>query len=233
MEKRKYNHLFFDLDHTIWDFDSNSIDTLVELFDSYHLERFFLDFETFHKHYEHQNSQLWNHYRQSKIKKGELNLNRFSRPLEEAGCNDGELAKKLASEYLNICSTKTALLPYAANILEYLKQKKYKLYIVSNGFSEVQHRKIELSGIRHFFDKIYISDIVGIHKPGKDFFDYIVKSSNARKNECLVIGDSMEADIEGALNAGLDAIFYNSRAMVHDNKEVIEIKSLLQLKDYL
>lgn len=159
-------------------------------------------------------------------------MERFRQPLIAGGCNDETIARDLGSDYLRISPTKTALLPYATGILDYLHQK-YSLYIISNGFNEVQHRKIELSGIRHYFKKIYISELIGIHKPNKEFFDYIIKSSNARKNECLIIGDSMETDIEGALNAGLDAIFYNSRAMVHDKEGITEINSLLQLKNYL
>ncbi len=232
MLKSKYRHLFFDLDHTLWDFDSNSTDTLVELYDQYGLEKYFDSFETFHKQYEKHNTTLWRLYRGGKIKKGELNFERFRQPLQSAGCTDEDMARRLSSDYLIVSPTKTALLPYAAGILDYLKEK-YSLYIISNGFNEVQHRKLELSGIRHYFKRIFISDIIGIHKPNRDFFDYIVKSTNARKNECIVIGDSIETDIEGALNAGLDAIFYNSRAIVHDKEGLIEISSLQQLKNYL
>lgn len=232
MLKGNYKHLFFDLDHTLWDFDSNSTDTLVELYDKYNLGRYFDDFETFHKSYEKCNTLLWKQYRYGKIKKSELNIQRFSQPLIAAGCNDTNIATNLGKDYLTISPTKTALLPYANEILSYLKEK-YNLYIISNGFNEVQHRKIELSGIKHYFTKLYISEIIGIHKPNKEFFDYIVKSSNARKNECLIIGDSIETDILGAINSGLDAIFYNSRAMVHDLEGVTEISSLQQLKNYL
>lgn len=232
MLKGKYKHLFFDLDHTLWDFDSNSVDTLVELFDAYDFDRFFDSFETFHRNYEKHNAQLWNLYRQGKIKKEELNFERFHRPLADAGCPDRELATGFGRDYLTISPTKTALLPHAMDILDYLKQH-HKLYIISNGFNEVQQRKIDLSGIRSYFTKVYISDLLGVHKPNRDFFDYMIKSSNARKEECLVIGDSIEADIEGALNAGIDAIFYNSRAIVHDKEDLIEISSLLELKKIL
>ncbi|MBP8790485.1 MAG: YjjG family noncanonical pyrimidine nucleotidase [Breznakibacter sp.] len=232
MLKGKYKHLFFDLDHTLWDFDSNSVDTLVELFDNYQLDRFFDSFETFHHDYEKHNALLWNLYRQGKIKKEELNFERFHRPLAAAGCADVELAKKFGQDYLTISPTKTALLPHAIDVLNYLKAQ-YKLYIISNGFNEVQHRKIELCGIKEYFAKIYISDLLGIHKPNRDFFDYMIKSSNAKKKECLVIGDSLEADIEGALNAGIDAIFYNSRAIVHEKENILEISSLVELKNLL
>ncbi len=232
MLKGKYKHLFFDLDHTLWDFDSNSVDTLVELFDAYQFDRFFDSFETFHRDYEKHNAQLWNLYRQGKIKKEELNFERFHRPLSTAGCNDQELASSFGKDYLTISPTKTALLPFAKDALNYLKEN-YKLYIISNGFSEVQQRKIELCGIKDYFTRVFISDLMGIHKPNRDFFDYMIKSSNAKKNECLVIGDNLEADIEGAQNAGIDAIFYNSRAIVHDKEGLIEISSLSELIDML
>ncbi len=232
MFKQKYKHLFFDLDHTLWDFDSNSVDTLVELYDHYQFDRFFDNFETFHNDYEKHNALLWSLYRQGKIKKQELNFERFHRPLAAVGCFDTDLAQQFGNDYLTISPTKTALLPYAKDTLDYLKSK-YKLYIISNGFSDVQFRKIELCGIKEYFTKIFISELVGIHKPNRDFFDYMVKSANAKKNESLVIGDNLEADIEGAQNAGIDTIFYNSRAIVHDEQNLVEINSLSQLKSIL
>lgn len=232
MQARAYRHLYFDLDHTLWDFDTNSIDTLVELFDRFGLEQYFENFEAFHQSYERQNVHLWNLYRLNKINKHELNRERFTRPLLEAGCTNRAMAQEFADAYLAVSPTKTALLPYASEILEYL-YPHYKLYIISNGFNEVQYKKLHLSGIHKYFSRIFISDQLGFHKPSRDFFDYVVKSTNARKKECLVIGDSIEADIDGARNAGIDCIFYNSRALAHDLQGIPEINSLIELKAML
>lgn len=181
MFKQKYKHLFFDLDHTLWDFDSNSVDTLVELYDHYQFNWFFDNFRTFHNDYEKHNALLWSLYRQGKIKKQELQFWTFPSSISCRGLlRHTDLAQQFGNDYLTISPTKTALLPYAKNTLDYLKSK-YKLYIISNGFSDVQFRKIELCGIKEYFTKIFISELVGIHKPNRDFFSYMVKVPMRKK----------------------------------------------------
>ncbi len=229
---KKYKHLFFDLDHTLWDFEANSEATLREMFDTYKLNRFFVDYTNFHSKYEVHNLNLWAQYRRGKVKKNTLNVQRFYLPFSEVGFDDINIAQQFARDYLDISATKTLLFP---NTIEVLKElyNKYKLHIITNGFKEVQIKKLQNSGLRPFFTNIFISELIGVQKPNKYFFEYSVKSSHASKKESLVIGDSIEADIMGAKKAGIDQVYFNTR-QVHHNKEVTyEISDLKALLDIL
>ncbi|TAJ14161.1 noncanonical pyrimidine nucleotidase, YjjG family [Marinilabiliaceae bacterium JC017] len=228
----KYRHIFFDLDHTLWDFKTNSLATLQELFVTYKLSRVFDDFDSFHEKYEKHNLRLWNLYRRGKVTRQALNFDRFYLPFSEAGFDDPVIAGQFGKDYLAISPTKTKLMPYTLELLNYLKAK-YTLHIITNGFREVQERKLEMCGIRPYFNKVFISDLIGVQKPNIRFFEYAVKSTNARKKESLVVGDSLEVDIAGAQNYGLDHVFFNSKQISHEKKVMLEISSLKQLFDFL
>lgn len=228
----KYKHLLFDLDHTLWDFQTNSLLTLRELFDELDLRRFFTDFETFYSLYEDNNLRLWADYRKGLISKKELNFQRFYHPFNVSGFDEPELAKKYGDEFVKRSPLKKELMPGAIEILEYLKPK-YSLHIITNGFREVQDVKLEVSGLGKYFDRIFISELIGVQKPDTYFFEYAVRSLNASKKECLVIGDSYEADILGAQNFGLDHVFYNVNKEKHDKSVMYEIYALDQLKSIL
>jgi putative hydrolase of the HAD superfamily len=229
---KHYKHLFFDLDHTLWDFEANSEATLREMFDSYQLERFFDDYNDFHARYEVHNLFLWAQYRKNKVTKKTLNLQRFHLPFSEVGFDDIMVAQQFANDYLNISATKTLLFPNTLDVLEILKSK-YQLHIITNGFKEVQNKKLENSGLRQFFTNIFISELIGVQKPDKYFFDYSVKSSHANPKECLVIGDSLEADIKGARKAGIDQVFFNSKGLEHNEEITYEINNLQELLTFL
>lgn len=201
----------------------------------YRFERFFKDFETFHQIYKVRNAQLWEDYAAGKIKREFLETERFEYPFRVAGTRDEEAIEALKSRYLELLGEQTALKPGAKEILEYLKGKGCKLYIISNGFSAVQHIKIGNSGLQHYFDRIYLSEDIKEHKPKRAFFDYMLKSSNARKRESLVVGDNITADIVGSCNAGIDCAYY---APDYDGeplpvKPTYIIKDLLELKTKL
>ena len=225
---QKYKHLFFDLDHTLWDFEANSEETLRELFATFQLTRFFIDFEDFHERYTVHNLELWRQYRRGAIKKQFLNVERFRRPFSEVGFDDPQVASDFAQQYVTISPTKTKLFPHAKEVLEAL-HARYKLHIITNGFREVQIKKLQNSGLDAFFDRTFISDQIGVQKPHPYFFEYAVKSAHARKKESLVIGDSLEADIKGAQKAGLDHIFFNSKGLEHEVKVMYEINTLKEL----
>lgn len=227
-QKLKYKHLFFDLDHTLWDFEANSEETLKELYDSFQLSRFFADFNDFHTRYEVHNLALWQQYRKGTIKKHYLNVERFLRPFGEVDFDDPRIAADFAEQYINISPTKTKLFPDTLEVLEALKQK-YKLYIITNGFREVQTKKLKNSGLEPYFDGVYISDLIGVQKPHPYFFEYAIKSSHANPKECLVIGDSLEADIKGAQKVGLDHVFFNSKGLDHTEEIMHEINTLKEL----
>lgn len=229
---RKYKHLFFDLDHTLWDFEANSEATLTELFETFQLSRFFNDFEDFHERYSVHNIELWKQYRRGTIKKQFLNVERFRRPFSEVGFDDPQVAADFAQQYVTISPTKTKLFPDTREVLEAL-QARYKLYIITNGFLEVQLKKLKNSGLESFFKRTYISDQIGVQKPHPYFFEYAIKSSHASPKESLVIGDSLEADIKGAQKAGLDHVFFNSKRIKHDIMVMHEISTLKELLEIL
>ncbi len=178
------------------------------MFSVYRFDRYFPDFKTFHDLYKEHNAQLWDDYAAGRIKREYLETERFEYPLRVVGCTDAEAVEALKVRYLELLGEQTALKPWAKETLEYLKGKGKKLYVISNGFSAVQHLKIASSGLKDYFDRIYLSEDVKEHKPDKAFFDYMLKSSNARKRESLVVGDNLTADITGAVKAGIDCVYY-------------------------
>jgi putative hydrolase of the HAD superfamily len=229
---KTYKHLFFDLDHTLWDFEANSEATLREMFDSYQLSRFFADYNDFHERYEPHNLYLWAQYRRNKVDKKTLNVQRFYLPFSEVGFDDLTVAQQFARDYLSISATKTILFPNTLEVLQQL-QERYQLHIITNGFKEVQTQKLQNSGLRPFFTNIYISELIGVQKPNTYFFDYAIKSSHASKKESLVIGDSLEADIKGARKAGIDQVFFNSKKQEHEGEITFVINELKELLEFL
>lgn len=230
--KKKYKHLFFDLDHTLWDFETNSEETLKELFETFKLNKYFDDFDDFHSRYESHNLYLWSQYRKGKIDKKTLNTQRFYLPFNDVGFDDITIAKQFADQYVTISPTKTRLFPNTIHVLDQLKPH-YQMHIITNGFKEVQSKKLKNSGLSPYFKNIYISELIGVQKPNPYFFDYFIRSCNASKKESLVIGDSLEADIEGAINAGIDQVFFNSKGLKHEKKITHEIDNLAELIEIL
>ncbi len=224
----KYSHLFFDLDHTLWDFETNSIQTLEELFAKYHLNSSFDSFDQFYERYEAHNQELWVLYREGKITKEKLNFDRFYTPFSEVGINDETMAANFCKDYITVSPTKTTLMPNAIEVLTELK-KWFKLHIITNGFKEVQFIKLKNSNLEHFFSKIFISETIGASKPKTAFFEYAIKSANARKKECLIIGDNLETDIDGAINFRLDYVFFNPNKVSHNKDLMHEISDLKEL----
>ena len=204
-----YKYLFFDLDNTLWDFDANSKYTLNVLFDTFQLGAHFPDFETYYRLYSANNQKLWQLYGAGKITKEALNEARFEYPLRAFDASLLHLAPNMQADYLPLLSQQTRLIPHCIEVLDYLKSKRFKMYIISNGFVEIQRLKLQRSGLLSYFERCYFSEHIGAHKPAKLFFDYAIKSSNAVKKHSLVIGDNFEADIVGAKNAGIDQVYFN------------------------
>ena len=225
---QKYKHLFFDLDHTLWDFETNSLHTLLELFDKYKLHDSFISFDNFFERYQKHNQMLWVHYREGKITKAQLNFDRFHTPFNQVGITDESIAQDFAQDYITISPTKTALMPNAIEVLEILKQR-HTLHVITNGFKEVLFVKLKNSKLQSYFSKIFISETVGASKPKAAFFEYAIKSVNARKKESLVIGDNLETDIDGAINFGLDYIYFNPNKTSHNRQLMNEISDLKEI----
>lgn len=204
-----YRHIFFDLDHTIWDFDRNAEETLHELYKSHALEELGLSCPvTFIETYTRNNHELWAAYHLGQISKHELRETRFKKTFLDLGLSPEIIPLQFEEDYVRICPTKTNLFPEAHSTLEYLSNK-YSLHLISNGFKESTELKVELTGLAKYFQTVVISEIVGINKPDKAIFEFALNSAGAVKEESLMIGDSLEADIRGALNFGMDAIYFN------------------------
>lgn len=229
---RTYKHLFFDLDHTLWDFATNEQLTLSDLFVKFKLDNYFEDFAEFFKIYEPINAKLWLQYRNGEITKRFLSTMRFHHTFLVKGLDHESTALKFGEDFVALNATNTALMPYTIELLDYLKNK-YTLHIITNGFIETQYVKLRSSNLEKYFDKIFISEKVGAQKPKRAFFEYAIKSCNAKKSESLVIGDNMEADIIGARDFGLDQVFYNPLGIVHDEIVFKEIQSLKELIGWL
>jgi putative hydrolase of the HAD superfamily len=229
----KYKHLFFDLDHTLWDFDVNAKLTLLELYEILGLqERGVNDFERFYQNYLEHNTKLWERYRKGFIQQAELRIKRMRLTLLDFKIADEHLAEALSVKFLQLLPTRNILFPYAIEILEYLSSKNYQLHLITNGFEEVQHSKIKNSKISHFFGKVITSEASNSLKPSKEIFEYALGAAKATKQESIMLGDDLEADIIGASKAGLDQVYINHNKklphftptyMVHSLKELEEI----------
>jgi YjjG family noncanonical pyrimidine nucleotidase len=202
-----YRHLLFDLDDTLWNFTINSRLALYDVYTHYQLKRYYPDFEEYVFRFEESNMALWRLYVNSKITKEVLRTERFLAPLRRFGILNEGLAKEMGVYYLDQSCLKTDLMPNTVKTLEYLSTR-YELYIISNGLMEVQYRKLQHSGLSGYFDQVFLSEEVGYLKPDPAFFAHILSRIDAPKEECLVIGDNFEVDIEGAMNSGIDQAFY-------------------------
>jgi YjjG family noncanonical pyrimidine nucleotidase len=210
MTRKKYTHLFFDLDNTIWDFNSNSFDALYVALDKLHLLEKIDSFDIFFRIYSEVNERLWELYRQGSITKKVLSVQRFEESFERYGIPlimDGAIVN---TAYLTEMPLQTKLVDGARKVLDYL-HGHYEIAIITNGFKEVQYDKIRKSELSKYFRKIFISEEIGAQKPGRQIFEYAIKSMNAPKKSALMIGDSWEADIVGAMNFGIDQIYYNPK----------------------
>jgi putative hydrolase of the HAD superfamily len=228
-EIKKYKHIFFDLDHTIWDFDKNAEETLFELYDIYKLNEIGLPSAAiFIETYTRNNHQLWAEYHTGKITKDELRETRFRRTFLELGVHPDELPLEFEDDYVKLCPTKTNLFPHAHETLQYL-QNKYTLHLISNGFKESSELKVGNTNIGGYFQNIIISEIVGVNKPDPAIFEHALSLAGANKNESLMIGDSLEADVYGALNFGMDAIYFNPFNAPKPNDVPLQVTHLKEL----
>lgn len=212
---KKYTHIFFDLDNTLWDFKSNSKLAMLSTFQLLGLDNKKVSFEDFYAVYTKHNEQLWTAYRNQQVKKKDLTFQRFQFTFEELGIS-GIDAAQMNDLYLDEMPKQKNLMPGAKDVLESLKAKNYHLYIITNGFKEVQHKKLKSSGLENYFTKIFISEELRTPKPDPDIFEYALKSANARKSKSLMIGDDWEVDILGALRFGINAVYFKPVSLPND-----------------
>ena len=228
-----YKTILIDLDDTIWDTRSNGKESMEEVYRDYGFDRFFPDFDTYYKIYYSNNCQLWDKYRIGEITKEELIIERLYFPLKPYINYDKDFILSLNNDFLTRTTLRTKLLPYTMEVLEYL-HSKYKLYILSNGFEEVQYKKINNSGLAPFFSGIILSDHVGVNKPHPQIFEAALKTADSSREETIMLGDSWEADIVGAKNFNIDQIWYDLGLEQPSGFEpTYHIHSLLELKEIL
>ena len=221
--------VFFDLDHTLWDFDKNSALTFDKIFKTHAVD---VDLNAFLKIYQVLNLKYWKLYRDEKITKDALRFNRLNDAFVAINFDVSEsLINKLSDDYIVYLTSFNHLFNYTIDVLDYLKPK-YNLHIISNGFEDIQNKKLTNSNIIKYFKTITNADMVGIKKPNPEIFNHALKSANTTFRKSIMIGDSYEADILGALNVGMNAIFFdNNTVTLKENVKCIS--SLLQLKAYL
>lgn len=220
---KTYQHLFFDLDHTLWDFEKNSEGTLKQLFDEYSLEsRGIPDFRSFMQVYKAHNDRLWERFRNGYMKREELRWKRIWLTLLDFKIGDTALAHEMSSAYLEILPTQTVLMPYAKELLEHCKDR-YTLHLITNGFETTQWQKLQYSGIASYFDQVITSEKCDRPKPHKEIFDFALTASGALAEHSVMMGDALDIDILGAYNAGWDQVYYNPLKTTHDRKPTYEI----------
>ncbi len=231
--KKTYKHLFFDLDHTLWDFEKNSELTLEKLYAEYSLSgRGVDDFHAFVQIFNAHNDRLWERFRNGYIRRDDLRWKRFWLALLDFKIGDTALAHELSSAYLEIMPTQSVLTPHAREILDYCSTDgKYCLHLITNGFETTQWMKLHYSGISSYFKEIITSEKSNALKPHADIFQYALKATGAMVEDSIMIGDALEVDVMGALNAGWDQVYYNPAKKVHARKPTYEIHHLADLRD--
>jgi putative hydrolase of the HAD superfamily len=212
-----YRHLFFDLDHTLWDFDTNAKEALQDVYQELNLHQQGIDdFDFFYKRYIEHNAVLWDRYHKGFITSEELKWKRMWRTLLEFKIGSEPLAKSMSDAFLHILPSKRNLFPHTHELLTYLQNKSYRMHLITNGFEKTQHSKLKHSGLHIYFQEVITSERSNFVKPQKEIFDYALQITGASLAESVMIGDNPEADILGAVNAGMDSVYVN-----HINNETI------------
>lgn len=225
----KITDVFFDLDHTLWDFDKNSALTFEMIFKKNNID---VSLDSFLEFYEPINLKYWKLYREEKLDKASLRYSRLKDTFKEIKVEvEDEVIHNLSEDYITYLTTHNHIFDGTIEILEYLKPK-YKLHIITNGFEEVQQNKLNKANLNHFFETVTNSEVVGVKKPNPKMFHYALELAKTTKEQSIMIGDNYEADIMGALNVGLDAICFNYHKVNLDN-DIKQISNLLELKTFL
>ncbi len=229
MKIKDIKHVFFDLDHTLWDFDKNSALTFNKIFELHRLD---VDSNQFLSVYEPINLNYWKLYREEKIDKSNLRYKRLKDTFDaiEFEVSDDTI-NQLSEDYITYLTTFNHLFEGTFDILKHLKQK-YQLHIITNGFDEAQQKKMDNANISQYFTTITNSEIAGVKKPNPIIFNYALDMAKAKPHESIMIGDNIEADIFGALDVGFDAILFNYHK-VQAEAHIKQVNSLLDLKMYL
>ena len=231
---KNVRHIFFDLDNTLWDHRKNARLTLEKLFKKHQiLEKYQLEFEDFHTEYDIVNEGLWADLRDEKIDKAYLRNHRFHDTFLKFKIDNFDLSQEFENNFLDDIVEFNELVEGSIEILDHLKQKNYKLHIITNGFEEVSYRKIEGSGMNDYFETVTSADSLNIRKPNPKIFDHALKIAKATKEESILIGDDWIADVLGAKNYGLDVIFFDVFKEQPALTEIKRVENLVEIKEFL
>jgi putative hydrolase of the HAD superfamily len=232
MAELKY--LFFDLDHTLWDFEQNSIAALHDLYEHENLSAKGVHaFDDFNQVYHHINDQLWEQFRQGSLSREALRWKRMWQTLLHYDIYDVPLAKVMSEKYLEILPTKNLLFPHTIDMLAYCKDQQYDIHLITNGFELTQHQKLKNAQIDHFFDKMITSEQAMCMKPHKGIFDFALAQTGAEIHNSIMIGDALDIDILGAQQVGMAQVYFNPKKITHDQSPTYEIHCLSELKNIL
>ena len=240
----QYKDLFIDFDDTLYDTHGNAVIALRETFEAFRLDRYFDDPQVFYDVYWTANIDLWTRYSRGEITRDYLITERFRRPLMVSErfrltSHDSRLTPYLldiSDRFLDFCASKPGVVEGAHELMDYLRSRGYRMHMCSNGFHEVQYKKLDACGLRDYFTTIILSEDAGVNKPAPQYFDYALQQADADRRTTLMIGDNLQTDILGALNAGLDAMLFNRWQV--DVKEIPQtpnyvVDSLRDIKAYL
>lgn len=230
----KYTDLFVDFDDTIYDTHGNAEIALEELYDDFGLSRYFENLKAFTEPYWKTNRELWAQYSKGEIERDYLIVERFRRPLSEGhGLEpDVDYCLKVSDRFLDLCSVKPGLVDGARELLDYL-HPRYRMHLCSNGFHEVQYKKLKASDTTRYFQHVILSEDAGVNKPHIAFFEYAFKTTGAKPENTLMIGDNLVTDILGAQQAGLDTLYFNPKNTPDEEKVTFRVSNLLEIKNIL
>lgn len=230
---KTYQHLFFDLDHTLWDYDRNVTESLSELYELYQLQTLGIPTpELFFASFHHINFQLWDWYNVGKIDKLNLRKERFPRIFSHAGGRHDAIPAEFEEDFMSRTSSKPHVFPHAKEILTYLRAK-YRLHVITNGFNESQAKKMKSAGLDEFFELVVTSETTGHRKPDPRIFQHAMEQLSTEPDRCLMIGDNPVSDILGAQRADIDQVFFNPEGKTIELNPTYEIHHLRELEDLL
>ena len=233
----KYKYLFFDLDHTLWDYDTSASQTLTQLYERYELSKYGASgIEDLITNFFLINDELWDQYNHGKVSKYYLRTERFKMVFNKIGVNfsllPNEVIEHFNHDYLYECPKKGNLISGALDVLEAI-QGIYDIHVITNGFDDIQNTKIKFAGIENYITTLITSEKAGAKKPYPEIFEFAMKLTGANSDYSLMIGDNLGADIIGARNYGIDQVYFNPKNLDHNEKVTHEIRSLLELNQIL
>ena len=226
----RYTTLFFDLDHTLWDFERNSVATLQCLHDEMKLAALGIrNFDDFNEVYHEINDRLWDRFRKGFLSREDLRWKRMMQTLVHFRVHNENLARQMSERYLEILPTQTHIFPHCIELLEYCQAKNYALHLITNGFEVTQHQKLRNASLDSYFDRMITSEQAMSMKPEKEIFEYALRETGASVDESLMIGDALDVDVLGAQQVGMDQVYFNPKKISHVGNPTYEIESLHQM----